>query len=149
MRLLTVRYLLCGVFLTIAAVQDIRHREIKVFLPIVFSAVGASLDLYGIAHGDLIAYELVLAVLPGLFLVLAAFAARGSVGLGDGYALAAAGLLIGERAAFLTLCLSVLAAALAGIVMMAAGKAGKETKLPFLPFCLAGYTAAICIMALG
>ncbi|MBO4288529.1 MAG: hypothetical protein J5865_00320 [Lachnospiraceae bacterium] len=76
----------------------------------------------------------VTALIPGLFVMAAGLLTRGSIGTGDGWILMAGGLACGGIAAAEELMLALLLCAGFSLILLAAGKATRKTRLPFAPF---------------
>ena len=74
------------------------------------------------------------ALIPGLFVMAASLLTRGSIGTGDGWILMAGGLACGGMAVAEELMLALLLCAGVSLVLLAAGKATRRTRLPFAPF---------------
>ncbi|MBR0165065.1 MAG: prepilin peptidase [Lachnospiraceae bacterium] len=126
--------LLCLMFLIIAAVADIRTKKISMvwiactaFLSVVSAAVALT-DRTGTIRGILAA------MLPGAGLVLLSVLSRQSVGAGDGLLLAATGPVFGWRLALTGLMTAFFLSAIVSAVLLISGKAGRKTRIPFVPF---------------
>ena len=87
--------------------------------------------------------ELALCLTPGLGMLLISAATKEAAGYGDGWILAAAGLLNGVYITLLMLCVSLAAMLLVFIMIWLGGDMGKNERLPFVPFLAAAYGAVI------
>lgn len=76
--------------LAICAIQDIRHRKIRVLIPLLFGGAGCCLHM---AAGDF--WPAMAGCLPGMMLLGVCRLTEGAVGAGDGLVLAAAGIFVG------------------------------------------------------
>lgn len=83
-------------------------------------------------------------MLPGIFLLVTAFATK-KAGCGDGIVMLFLGILSGSSRSLLIFGISLSLTAVAALVLLALRKAGKNTRIPFLPFLAAAWliTAAV------
>ena len=82
----------------------------------------------------------------GVFL-LASFAVKGGVGMGDIKLFGVLGCILGFQTCFSMLVFTLLSASVCGVGLLIAGKAGMKTRVAVAPFALAGM--AITILAGG
>lgn len=102
----------------------------------------AALVLVAVTWPETLPERLAAAALVGGFLLAAALARPGGMGLGDVKLAAAIGLFLGG-AAVTALLLALVAGALAGAVLVALrGRAGRHTAIPFAPFLATGAALA-------
>ncbi|MDO5476469.1 MAG: prepilin peptidase [Eubacteriales bacterium] len=128
------RNLLCGVYLSICAVQDLRTRKISVLLSMAAGVTALTLDAFVLYRRPADVLPYLAGLIPGALLLLLAFAADGAAGAGDGICFLILGAFLGARRTWILLVCALLAAAVGGGIFLALGKAGKKTKLPFLAF---------------
>ncbi|MCM1112368.1 MAG: hypothetical protein NC399_03835 [Muribaculum sp.] len=88
-----------------------------------------------------------LSCIPGLFL-LATARLTGKAGYGDGLALLNTGLFTDYKTGIFLLCISMLLMSFFAVGMAAVKKAGRSTKLPYLPFLAAAYGAHLFILSM-
>lgn len=127
-----------GIMLTgllVLSIFDLRTRKIPV-LPVVF--LGTAALIYRVATGAG-CLELIIGILPGVFLLLLAYATRESIGYGDGLVIGVLGLFCGAKQAMAVLGMAFVFSAALSILLLAARRAGRKTELPFLPCLWAGY----------
>lgn len=128
-----------GVSLGIFAVLDIKYQEISVLPVLVLGVVISGVRLW---NGTGVA-ELLLGLIPGVFLLLASFFTRGSVGVGDGLVLLVLGIGCGfERTVFM-FWTALFAGGVYAAILLLSKKAGRKTLFPFLPFLFLGYTLGV------
>lgn len=77
-------------------------------------------------------------IVPGVGMILIAFATREKIGYGDGALLILLGLLEGERV-MIELLLALFLAAVFGIFLLVLRRATVRTQIPFVPFLLAAH----------
>ena len=87
--------------------------------------------------------ELILGVLPGIFLLFLAVCTRESIGIGDGLVLCTIGLFTGLKPAVGILGMALILASLLAMVLLILRRAGRRTALPFLPCLWAGYLLSL------
>lgn len=120
--------------LAICGIQDMRRRKIRVMVPLLFGGAGCCMHM---ASGGF--WQAMAGCLPGIMLLGVCRLTGGAVGAGDGLVLAAAGIFIGFSDSMLLLFWAMAAAALAGCVMIMAGKWGRKQQIPFVPFLWGAY----------
>lgn len=124
-------------YLVILSIYDCREKQV----PAVFLYVGIGLTALWLVSGGRNLQEigtLLLGMLPGLFLLLVAFATK-KAGYGDGIVLAVAGAVLGYRQAVLVFCIGLLLVSLVSMLLLLLRKVNGRTKIPFLPFLTAAY----------
>lgn len=128
-------------FLALAAGQDMRRKQVDVWVYLLFGGLAAVSGaagywLLGETYGCL---EHAAALLPGALLLGARAVTRGAVGGGDGCFFLVSGLLLGFWENVMLLCYGILFCGIFSLVYVVWGKlrgrgnVGKET-VPFLPF---------------
>ncbi len=128
--------ILSFLFLLPAGIWDWKTRTIPRLLSLAGMLAGAVYAAFCIGMGDRSVQGLVLSLLPGLFLVGVAVLTSGKIGIGDGFAFLTVGLLSGFELSALILAGGLVMAALTGLFLLILHKAGRNTRLPFLPFSL-------------
>lgn len=127
------------IWLGVLGLMDIRYKKVPVWLMMagVMAAAGVALYRYLAGAGDFCAlgglqrlsYDLV----PGGIL-LAISITTGKTGLADGIVLLATGLFLEPGGGFAVFSLSLFVLALVSVALLLVGQAGKNTKMPYLPF---------------
>ena len=117
------------------AVYDIKTKTIPIMA---VTIIAAGVLLYRLCMGIGI-WELVIGLIPGILLLLLAFATRESIGTGDGMMLCVLGLFCGWRQCLAVFGMALVLSALLSIILLLCHKAGRKTELPFLPSLLGGY----------
>lgn len=124
-------------FLFVSSISDYRSRTVSMRWIELWMAAGIGLNIYKVCLGNLTIHELLCAILPGVGLLMVAYF-TGAAGGGDGFAWLIVGLLWDSVD-----CLGAFAASLILIFVWSVGvvalkRAGRKTRLPFLPFSFAG-----------
>ena len=128
--------LLC---LLILSIEDIKEQKINVLLALPIAVATGSISLYlGMPSKTLL-----IALIPGALLMLAAVFFPEKIGLGDGLTAALIGCGIG-RAVFMALFLSLFICSVLSLVLLALRKVNKNSKIPFVPFLTLG--TGICVL---
>ena len=124
--------------LSVAAASDLKTRSIPVIPVTLFAAA-----LLGIRflyfHQETSPAVFLAGAVPGVLLFLISIASRGAAGGGDALLLLFLGLIAGFWNALLICFLALVLTGFSGLGLMAMGKAGRRTKLPFVPFLLMSY----------
>ena len=137
------------IFLIPASVSDIRQRSVSRRLLIAGAAAAVSAAAFSVITGNRDAENVLLSLFPGALLLLSSRLTEGKVGIGDGCSLLVYGTAAGAGGALLTSAAGLFLTALAGLVLMAVKKAEKDTRLPFLPFCLAASVGVLIAAEAG
>ena len=83
-------------------------------------------------------WEIFASLLPGLFLLTMSYLTREKIGYGDGICFLILGLMEGPVPCMLVMLLSFLLSSAASILGMCLHRAGKNTRIPFVPFIIGG-----------
>ena len=134
--------------LAICAYTDIKERNIYLF-PLIVSTTGAvavSVVSFMCAPADeeagILIGDLMIPVLAGVFIIICVRAAKRHVGIGDGYLMAALGMIIGVRSNVISMVAGLFAASIyACIILIKKGKISRfrRRSIPFAPFVMTGY----------
>lgn len=123
-----------AVWLSAVSIMDIRSRRVPVWL-LLFGGIPTLLaELY--KGGDGI--HILLGALPGILLLGTAFATK-KAGYGDGIVLLFLGMMLGGGKSLLLFGLSLFLISICSLILLALGKAGRNTGIPFLPFLSAAW----------
>ena len=130
----------------ICAYHDLRRKRI----PLVLVGVCAVLSLVEmvIAVTDHVRTPMtfLVAVLPGLFMLVLAFLTKKSVGYGDGLLMCAVGPVLGLRLMVGGLMLAFFFSSIFAIFLLVFKKADKKTTIPFIPFLASAMGVMIFVM---
>lgn len=121
-------------YLLAASAEDIRDRTVSLPLALTLGILSAVPHL--LARESFPAW--IAGVLPGSFLIGAAYFTRQSVGYGDGLVTAVAGLCLGLQAGVAILMMALFLLCPVSLVLFIWKRDGKRT-LPFVPFLFAAY----------
>lgn len=121
--------------LIVLSCMDLRTRKIP-WIPVVI--LGMVVFVYRIWSGISLA-EVAAGVIPGGVLLLVSAVTEESIGYGDGLVLLVLGLFCGVAETVAVLGMALLLASVLSMVLLALKRAGRKTKLPFLPCLCSGY----------
>ena len=124
-------------FLSLAAFRDLQTRTIPCRLLAAGAITALLLDLCGITSGRAAALSLLPSLLPGVFYLLMGLISGAQIGQGDGLTILVLGLFAGLADTVLITAAAQFACAVCAGLMLAAKKADRNTRLPFVPFLLA------------
>lgn len=133
------------IYMGVCMVFDIRRREIPLLLIIFGIAAAFGIDLWQIREGVVTTAEVGISMLPGVFFLLTGFFTGEKVGYGDGLLLIILGLLFGVYRCFLTLCISLVFSAAVSLMLLLLHKAGRHSRIPFVPFLVLGMGVMIFV----
>ena len=136
--------LIIFIWLSVMSICDFKKKTVPVLMLYIGAILAGGFCLYKGIIGEGNLWELMKALFPGaLLLVLAK--ATGKAGSADGIVLMALGALEGyEKCMYICLLGLMLAALTAGILLICR-KAGRDTKIPFVPFLAVGWVLTICV----
>ncbi len=124
-----------------AAFMDVRDLSLPIWFITAAGVVGTTLQLIS---GQVLFYEILLGLIPGLCMLGVSFLSRRSVGLGDALMMTVAGTFLGFSDTVWLMLASFSICALASLYLMIFLKKKGRSTIPFMPFMLSGY---ICIAA--
>lgn len=127
--------------LLLGSISDLRTKGIPVFLLMAGNIGGLLCFLcrfYQELTGITMIIELVGSILPGLGLFLLSFLTGRKIGVGDGLILLSVGMFESSRMTWATLCFGLFLQSVFAILLLVLKKAKRDTRIPFVPFLLAG-----------
>lgn len=126
------------VFLMMMSICDIRSRRVP--LPWLTAASFVVCVYTGIRFfsGEVMNWTYAAGLLPGVFFLLAAWG-TGKIGYGDGWILLLLGLMVGYRQCIAVFLLSLLLISGISIILLAAGRVKRNSRLPYIPFLAAAF----------
>jgi leader peptidase (prepilin peptidase)/N-methyltransferase len=139
-------YLLMVTVLIIVAVIDLQKQIIpnKVMYPAIVVAL-ASMGIVALVRGD---YKIITDSLIGAVVIAAPWAIAAMIfpkgfGMGDAKLAAFTGAILGWKSELIGFFIGIALGAIAGAVLMVAGKKGRKSRIPFGPFLAAGALIAL------
>ena len=124
--------------LGITAAIDIKSREIPAWLIACGGALSLGKTIFLLTRGEFVPEDALISLIPGAVLLLIAFVTRQGVGYGDGLLLLSVGPAVGAAALLTGICVAVMASGLFSGVLLVMRKAGRKTRIPFVPFMTFG-----------
>lgn len=118
-----------GVWLLSISIMDACSRRVPVWLLVSGGIPGLAAGICREGGG----VSMILGALPGLLLLATAFATK-KAGYGDGIVLLLLGIALGSRKSLLLFGVSLFLISICSLVLLAFRKAGRDTRIPFLPF---------------
>lgn len=129
-------------YLLILSVQDLREKQIAVGWLIGGSICAAGYALWQLCSGAAKPQDLMLACLPGILLLLLAFAGN-QIGRGDGWVLLIVGCMIPAAMLLAAFWVSLVLMVTTAGAMLVFRKADRRKTLAYLPFLTAGVLLAL------
>lgn len=124
--------------LGIISFRDIKEKEIPMWLIWCCGALSLGRVIYLLTTGAFSPLEMLISLLPGALLLLTAYITRGGVGYGDGLLALGIGPAVGPAVLAAGLGIAVMASGLFSGVLLILKKAGRKTRIPFVPFVAFG-----------
>ncbi len=136
-----IREMMALAMLAVSSYTDIRQRCIYL-VPLIVPAAGAvAISVLCRLSGyptDVPVYDPAAAILTGVVLVIAVKCFKSYMGSGDGYLIAALGIVIGTNRNLLSVMLALILAAVFSVCIILSGKRSIKS-IPFAPFLMAGF----------
>lgn len=126
------------VFLFPCCIWDIRRRVVPLRMVFIGLVLTGGLLLLRLFRREMDVRQAGICLLPGLLLLAVCLLAGGAVGSGDGLMWLIIGGVLQPWDGMAALLLAMLLIALWSGVLLLTGRAGRKTRLPFVPFSLAG-----------
>jgi prepilin signal peptidase PulO-like enzyme (type II secretory pathway) len=127
----------------ISSIEDVRKKEIPLWVILSCGLVSCVSVIYSTFCGNTDFLEVFLSILPGAFLLFASLLSSRGVGFGDGFLLFAAGPALGVGVSILGLIIALFASSIFSGILIIMRKAGRGTRIPFVPFMALGMGAMI------
>ena len=137
--------LLFGIFLFIASIQDVRTRQLPLAQMLAGPVIVAVIRILSGGMDYLQSTELWLSVVCGCFFVGVSWLSREKLGFADSIAIVGIFLSNGYETGMIMVFAGFLIAGAVAIILLLAGKAGKNTAIPFLPFLFLGYVGGLVL----
>ena len=124
--------------LGITAAADLKRQEIPARLIACCGALSLGRVIFLLAKGTFSPLDALISLIPGAVLLFVAFITGQGVGYGDGLLLLSVGPAVGAAALVTGICVAVMASGLFSGVLLVLRKAGRKTRIPFVPFITFG-----------
>jgi len=138
----SIKYLIIFAILLWNAVHDIKYKTI---IPSSLVAGSIVSVLFLLIQKDGSIFYHISGMLAGIFLIICSYVTKEQIGIGDGLVFCFTGILLGPGRNIYLLFMALVFSAMISFLMIAAKKAGKKTRIPFVPFVAAAYPL-ICII---
>lgn len=127
-----------AVFLIIMSAFDCREKSVPAILLIVGGVLSVLVAVYKGIIGENGWMQMVLGVLPGLFVLVTAWFSQ-NIGVADGIVLIMTGMCIGYRENVFVLGMSLFLISFLGVTLLLLHKVKRQTRIPYIPFLTAAY----------
>lgn len=121
------------IYLAVLGVWDYRERKVPLWLLTMGGAAAFGTGIHRYIQGEMQWTELLLGVIPGVFLLLLARFSK-KAGYADGLVLTELGVCLGYREVMLLFGFSLLLLSVCAIVLLLLRKVHRNTKMPYLTF---------------
>lgn len=128
-------WIIAIVCMFVLAIADIKEKAVPCAFLMIFGVIAV---IYTVMSGETEWMNILCSLIPGMFLLTVSLCTKESIGYGDGWAVAALGLLIGAEACLLTVCTGLVVSAFFSLILLALHKVNGKSRLPFLPFLTVG-----------
>lgn len=123
-------------FLIIAGVQDIKEKQISLKLCIAYGIVGILLYISNCIYGNKELWQLGIALLPGVGMIVISYMTKERIGIGDGVVMVIMGLFFSYEKIISILVMGIMFSTLVSLYLLVVKKVSKEYEIPFVPFLL-------------
>ena len=131
------------ILLFVAAVFDIKKKEISLWLITAMAAISISDGILEVFYHKSSPKEMLICLIPGACLMILSAISRQSIGMGDGLIVAAIGLSFGIYRLLLGVSVALFISGIMSIILIVIRKAGKKDTFPFVPFIFAGMVVSM------
>ncbi len=132
--------LLTGGMLMAAAIMDFIKKEISVGF---IMAIAAVCIIGALSNKNSSLYDMALGMVIGVLALAISRITHEQIGRGDGLVIMFVGMLVGVRGCFSMVCYAMMFMTFVSVGLIILKKAGRYTKVPFLPALFAGYALYI------
>lgn len=122
-----------GIYLMILGIKDWIDRKISICWLCAGGVLTTGMGIYRCIGGGLVWWELLVGMLPGLLLLMAA-RLSGKAGYADGIVMVQMGACMGYRECLLLFCCSMLLTAVISMLLLILRKVRRDTPMPYLTF---------------
>ena len=122
--------------LGICSIEDMRKKEIQVYVVLTFGIAGVILRLF---YQNVSMRNMLLGMAIGIGMMFASLVTAGQIGLGDGLLLTVTGIFLGAYGNAMLFLHGLLFAAVWSLVVVLVFRKGRKTKIPFVPFLFIAY----------
>lgn len=136
--------ILTVLWLGVLAGIDFRCMRVPVWLLIASGIFVTSMSLWKIWQGRIVDAGLFWSMLPGVVMLLVAIISQ-KAGVADGVVLLLMGISTDFRTCALSFVISLFVIGAVSLVLLVLKRAGKNTKLPYLPFLWLGYVTQVAL----
>ena len=130
------------VILAIGSIYDWKYLGLPVWLLLAGIMGGILGALYSLFGEDASVISVGMAFLPGVIALILSYITKEQIGYGDGLILLAMGGCLGMRQAMMIVGIALGASFVVSVALVLLRKAGRNQKLPFVPFLFAGWIMA-------
>lgn len=130
--------LLTTIWLLTGSVMDIRKRRVSVWLLLAGGVFAVTVSFLQCIGGEREYVDILKGTFPGLAFLVIAFITQ-KAGYGDGIVLLCLGILSGGGKSLLLFGLSLFLISIFSLVLLILRKAGRNTRIPYLPFLTAAW----------
>jgi leader peptidase (prepilin peptidase)/N-methyltransferase len=129
--------ILIGIMLFVAGIVDIRKLMVSrmFILSLLLVCIGA---VFTRKNPNIM--TALMGTLVGICILGISMLSGEQLGRGDGYVVAAIGLVVGFRGCLVVVCIASVIMSFIAVIMLVMKKGNKKTKLPFIPAIFAGYS---------
>ncbi len=129
----------------VAAIQDFMRKEISIWIIVFGGLLSLVSCCFYIIGGNGRPAEVLLAVIPGVVVLVLAFVSREGIGYGDGLLIFALGPVFGLRSIMFGLVIAFFLSGIVSGILLVVKRAGKKFTIPFVPFLAFGM--GVCLFA--
>ena len=129
-----------GAVLGIGSLQDIRRRQIGLYL----IAAGAALAIIVNVNAHMDVSFFLPGIIPGVVMMLVSWLSKGKIGMGDALMVMVMGLFLGLYRVMYELVLALVMSGCVALILVIFKKKRKEYEMPFIPFLGLAYLVDIC-----
>lgn len=124
------------------SILDIRKRQISLMVTAIIAFTGI-IEIY--LKGQIVWWEIMVSLLPGMLCVFLAYVSAGKIGYGDAWILLALGIVLGAEGIMVLSIVAIFAAGATAMVLLLLFHKDPHYEIPFVPFIMLGYLWVRCM----
>ena len=129
--------------LIISSIEDIRKKEIPLWEIVACGIISGVCLIMELTGGEIEPGMIALSLVPGGVTLLLALATRQGVGFGDGLIILSMGPTLGAWGIIAAVMIALFTSGLFSGILLIFRRAGKKTRIPFVPFLTIGTLATV------
>ena len=131
-----IKMIIVGVILIVEGITDIKKHEIYINVLLIGLIVSGLVMVF---EGNIQWMSIISGLTEGIVLAVMSLLTKGEIGMGDAFLCMVTGIILGGRYNMAMFLFAGILCSIFSAFLLMIKKAGKKTKIPFVPFLIPGY----------